>query len=250
MGHREVCPEIHSKLLHARSHKVGLLNSCYLSFLGQSRSWGQRKWQAFLTAVREVGPGFKIRKSPSSSLSHLIFQIPPTWSQQALKPSGRWPLFSMFSDILHVPTQTEWRPRSWTASILPERPTQNQTHCQPQWTFSFCTGFFFIILMVSWGNRLFRKHFLKTSNKWIHWLIPEFFKILFVHSWKTRRERQRHRQRKKQPPCGEPDDAGLHLVPGSRREPKADAQPLSHSCALINTRILVTSKEWCELRED
>ena len=41
-------------------------------------------------------------------------------------------------------------------------------------------------------------------------------------------ERQRHRQRKKQAPYGEPN-VGLHLrIPGSRPELKADVQPLSH----------------------
>ena len=42
-------------------------------------------------------------------------------------------------------------------------------------------------------------------------------------------QRQRHRQKEKQAPYGEPD-AGLDLrTPGSCPEPKADAQPLSHS---------------------
>ena len=42
-------------------------------------------------------------------------------------------------------------------------------------------------------------------------------------------ESQRHRQREKQAPCREPD-VGLDLrTPGSCPEPKADAQPLSHS---------------------
>ena len=42
------------------------------------------------------------------------------------------------------------------------------------------------------------------------------------------RERQRHRQRKKQAPLREPD-AGLDPeTPESRSELKADAQPLSH----------------------
>ena len=44
----------------------------------------------------------------------------------------------------------------------------------------------------------------------------------------TERERQKHRQREKQAPCGEPD---VGLDPGtleSHPEPKADAQPLSH----------------------
>ena len=42
------------------------------------------------------------------------------------------------------------------------------------------------------------------------------------------RERQRHRQRKKQVPCREPDVGLDPGTPGSRPEPKADAQPLSH----------------------
>ena len=42
------------------------------------------------------------------------------------------------------------------------------------------------------------------------------------------KERQRHREREKQALCREPD-AGLDpRIPGSRPEPKADAQPLSH----------------------
>ena len=51
-----------------------------------------------------------------------------------------------------------------------------------------------------------------------------FFKILFIHET----ERQRYRQREKQASCGEPDAR----TPGSRPEPKADIQPLSHSGAL------------------
>ena len=42
------------------------------------------------------------------------------------------------------------------------------------------------------------------------------------------RERQRHRQKKKQTPCGEPDVRLNPRTPGSRLEPKADTQPLSH----------------------
>ena len=44
----------------------------------------------------------------------------------------------------------------------------------------------------------------------------------------TEKERQRHRQRKKQAPCREPD-AGLNpRTPGSHPELKANAQLLSH----------------------
>ena len=54
-----------------------------------------------------------------------------------------------------------------------------------------------------------------------------FFKIVFIYSWETQRERQRHREREKQASCREPH-AGLDPgTPGSRPEPKADAQPLS-----------------------
>ena len=55
-----------------------------------------------------------------------------------------------------------------------------------------------------------------------------FFKnILFIYSKGTHRERQRHRQKEKQAPCGEPH-AGLDpRTLGSHPEPKADAQPLS-----------------------
>ena len=44
----------------------------------------------------------------------------------------------------------------------------------------------------------------------------------------TQRERQRHRQREKQAPGREPEVGLDPGTPGSRPEPKADAQPLSH----------------------
>ena len=43
------------------------------------------------------------------------------------------------------------------------------------------------------------------------------------------KERQRHRQIKKQAPCREPDVGLNPRTPGSQPEQKADAQPLSHS---------------------
>ena len=45
----------------------------------------------------------------------------------------------------------------------------------------------------------------------------------------TEREGQRHRQRKKQAPCREPDVGLDPGTPGSPSESKADAHPLSHS---------------------
>ena len=55
-----------------------------------------------------------------------------------------------------------------------------------------------------------------------------FFKIVSIYSLETQREKQRHRQREKQAPCREPDMGLDPKTPGSRPEPKADAQPLSH----------------------
>ena len=49
-----------------------------------------------------------------------------------------------------------------------------------------------------------------------------------IYLWETRRERQRHRQREKQAPCGEPDEGLDPRTLGSWLEPKADTQPLSH----------------------
>ena len=69
-------------------------------------------------------------------------------------------------------------------------------------------------------------------------MIPNYLVIFFkgftyLFMKGTERERQRHRQRLKQAPCGEPD-AGLNpRTPGSCPELKADAQPLSHPGAPI-----------------
>ena len=41
-------------------------------------------------------------------------------------------------------------------------------------------------------------------------------------------ERQRHRQKEKQAPCGEPNAGFNPRTPGSQPEPKIDTQPLSH----------------------
>ena len=53
-------------------------------------------------------------------------------------------------------------------------------------------------------------------------------KILFIYSWETHRQRDRHRQREKQAPCGEPNVGLDPRTPRSRLELKADAQPLSY----------------------
>ena len=56
-----------------------------------------------------------------------------------------------------------------------------------------------------------------------------FLKILFIYSLEAQREREAETQAEGEAgPCREPD-AGLDpRTPGSRPEPQADAQPLSH----------------------
>ena len=49
------------------------------------------------------------------------------------------------------------------------------------------------------------------------------------------RERQKNRQREKQAPHGEPDLGLNPRTPGSRPDPKADTQPLSHPEVPKNT---------------
>ena len=56
-----------------------------------------------------------------------------------------------------------------------------------------------------------------------------FFKdFIYLFMRDTEGERQRHRQRKKQAPCREPDVGLDPGTPGSRRRPKAGAKPLNH----------------------
>ena len=63
--------------------------------------------------------------------------------------------------------------------------------------------------------------------------ISFFLKILFIYSWETQREEQRHWQRKKQAHCREPN-AGLDpSTPDSRPEPMAVAQSLKHPGAPV-----------------
>ena len=47
-------------------------------------------------------------------------------------------------------------------------------------------------------------------------------KILLIYSWETQKERGRHRQRKKQAPCREPEVGLDSGSPGSHPEPKAE----------------------------
>ena len=54
----------------------------------------------------------------------------------------------------------------------------------------------------------------------------DFFFYGFIYLFM--RDAERERQREKQFPCGEPNVGLDPRTPGSRPEPKADAQPLSH----------------------
>ena len=58
-------------------------------------------------------------------------------------------------------------------------------------------------------------------------LFFSFLRIIYLFMRDTQR-RQRHKRRKKQAPCREPDVGLDPGTLGSRPEPKADAQPLSH----------------------
>ena len=60
------------------------------------------------------------------------------------------------------------------------------------------------------GNAIVKNTILLNDKHYI------FLKILFIHEW--HREKQRHRQREKEAPCGEPN-AGLYpRTPGSHPE--------------------------------
>ena len=76
---------------------------------------------------------------------------------------------------------------------------------------------------------------IKQEKKVIMKDVISFFKKDFIYSWETHRERQRHRQREKQAPCREPDVGLNPRTPGSQPEPKADAQPLSHPGAPLQS---------------
>ena len=58
-------------------------------------------------------------------------------------------------------------------------------------------------------------------------VVSSFFKH-FIYSWETQREKQRQRQREKQASHRKPDVGLDPEILGSRPEPKADAQQLSH----------------------
>ena len=72
----------------------------------------------------------------------------------------------------------------------------------------------FLCFLVAHSDPLFYLNFLKN--------------ILFIYSWETYRERQRHRQREKQAPCRESNAELDPRTPGSRPEPKACIQLPSH----------------------
>ena len=55
-----------------------------------------------------------------------------------------------------------------------------------------------------------------------------FYLFIYEREGERERERERQRQREKQAPCKEPDVGLDPGSPGSRPEPKADTQPLSH----------------------
>ena len=106
-----------------------------------------------------------------------------------------------------------------------------------------CTNLSYVLERSRLGKRMgdhqITKGFKATrkghSTKGVHEGRPErrsfFFFLrfyLFIQERQRERGRQRHRQREKQAPCREPDVGLDPGTMGSRPEPKADAQPLSH----------------------
>ena len=55
-----------------------------------------------------------------------------------------------------------------------------------------------------------------------------FLTFIYLFTGDVERERERYRQREKQALCGDPNMGLDPRTPGTRPEPKADTQPLSH----------------------
>ena len=96
---------------------------------------------------------------------------------------------------------------------------------------------------------------IPQQNLSVLWLLPIkivyqasvyfFLKILFIYSWDTQRERQRHRQREMQSPCGEADVGLDPKTPGSWPEPKADAQHWAIQASLkLPFKVFCTPREY------
>ena len=71
------------------------------------------------------------------------------------------------------------------------------------------------------------------------WKSVPLKKFIYLFIRDTQRERQRHRKREKQAPCGEPNMGLDPGTQGSHPELKADAQPLSHSGTPGNLYFLI-----------
>ena len=68
----------------------------------------------------------------------------------------------------------------------------------------------------------------------LKFLFVPFFKILFIYSWETQRERQRHKQREKQAPCGEPV---WDSIPGPQGHALSQRQMLNHWATQVSQEI-------------
>ena len=81
----------------------------------------------------------------------------------------------------------------------------------------------------------------------VYWQIVFVYLKDFIHLFM----RDRHRQREKQAPSGEPDAELEPRTPGSQPEPKADAQPLSHPGApTLEVLILLTFQTEAETQDN
>ena len=86
-----------------------------------------------------------------------------------------------------------------------------------------------MVTMMSQSGRPRRHVFEEVAGH----LLIFFFKRFYLFFHETQREGQRHRQRKKQALCREPDVELNPRTLGSCPEPKAGAQPLSYPGAPI-----------------
>ena len=97
-------------------------------------------------------------------------------------------------------------------------------------------------------------HHVLTSFTLNFWPQIFFFKILFIYSWETERERQRergregqrHRQREKQAPCRQPDLGLDPGSPGSRPGLQAALNHWATGAALTTSYMVLLTAEMIE----
>ena len=130
------------------------------------------------------------------------------WILEIIWDYAKLRLSFAFSKVLTLKSLSSWR--KVTVPVLG----------MWQWAVSI-KEFNFFFCLCSPHQMSFKKNFFFKCN-----FLKRFY--LFIHERHREKEKQRHRQREKQAPCRE-SHVGLDpRTPGSRPEPKAEAQLLSH----------------------